>query len=373
MKIAHIVDHADAVGGVQTYLGQLVPGLAARGIESAVVTGAEVPGLLEDGPAPPAAALGRLRATLAELAPDVCLLHIALSPGVARAVAERVPVIAYAHDYAMVCPGNARFLHASGRFCEEGPGLRCLWRAYTERSTNRRPDRLLRAYRRARAWPAAWPSLARVLVASPFVADVLAADGVPADRIRVVAYPVASPEPAEPEAAADVLFVNRLVASKGVHVLVRALAGLDGVTLAVAGDGPERGALETLARETGVEARFLGWIDARRRAALLRGCRVFVFPSLWEEPFGIAGVEALAAGIPVVASRVGGVPYWLEEGKGGLLVPSGDPEALAAALRRVLDEPGLSETLAAAGPAAAARFSLDAHLDLLVPELEAVA
>lgn len=373
MKVVHIVDSLDAVGGVQTYLAQLVPGLQTRGVESVVVTAADVPGLDEDGATVPQATRARFDAVLGELRPDVCILHIAVSPSVARVAAARVPTLAFAHDYAMVCPGNARHLHRSNRFCEEGPGLRCFWRAYTERSTNRRPDRLARAYARARAWPTTWPSLTRVLVASPFVRDVLVRDGVPADRIRVVAYPVAPPPAVEPEPAADVLFVNRLVAAKGVHVLVRALAELGGVSVAIAGDGPERARLEALAAELGVDARFLGWVDGRRRAALLRGCRVFAFPSLWQEPFGIAGVEALAAGIPVVASAVGGVPSWLEEGRGGLLVPAGDPAALSAALRRVLDEPALAESLAVAGPVAAARFSLDEHLDLLVPELEAIA
>ncbi|MGH3048842.1 MAG: glycosyltransferase family 4 protein [Gaiellaceae bacterium] len=373
MKLVHVVDSLDAVGGVQTYLQQLVPGLRGRGIESVLVTAAEVPGLDDDGATLPAETIARFDTLLAGERPDACLLHLAPSPAVALAAAARAPTLAFAHDYAMVCPGNARHLHRSNRFCAEGPGLRCFRRAYTERSTNRRPDRLARAYRRAGAWPAAWPSLARVLVASPFVGDVLARDGVPAERIRVVAYPVAPPPAAEPERAADVLFVNRLVAAKGVHVLLRALAGLDGVSVAIAGDGPERPHLESLAAELGVDARFLGWVDGDRRAALLRGCRVFAFPSLWQEPFGIAGVEALAAGIPVVASAVGGVPSWLEDGRGGLLVPPGDPPALAAAIRRVLDEPSLAESLAAAGPQAAERFSLDAHLDLLVPELEAFA
>ena len=186
----------------------------------------------------------------------------------------------------------------------------------------------------------------------------------------MVAYPVDAPPAVEPEAAGDVLFVNRLVASKGVHVLLRAAAGL-GASVAIAGDGPERLRLEALAGELGVDARFLGWVDADRRAALLRGARVFAFPSLWEEPFGIAGVEALAAGVPVVASDVGGIPFWLTDG--GLLVPPRDPGALHDALHRVLQEPGLRDDLAARAPAAAARFSLDAHLDLLLPELEAVA
>ena len=372
MRVVHLIDRDDVVGGVQTYLAQLVRGLAARGIVSDVVVGATIPGLLTDGPAPPASALALLDERVAALRPGVCFLHSPLSPGVARALAGRAPVAGYAHDYAPVCPGNARFLYTSGRFCEEGAGLRCFVRAYTERTTNRRPDRLVRAYRRVRAWEGAWSSLARILVASPFVASVLAEDGAPAERIRVVAYPVEPAQVAEPERLADVLFVGRVVASKGIDVLLRAAAAL-GVSVAVAGDGPDRSRLEALAVELGADARFLGWIDSERRAGLLCGARVFAMPSLWQEPFGIAGVEALAAGVPVVASDVGGIPSWLDDGRGGLLVPAGDVDALRGALERVLGEPGLGERLAAAGPAAAARFSLDAHLDLLVPELEAVA
>ena len=372
MKVVHVLDRLDAVGGVQTYLRRLVPALKERGIESVLLDESSLPGLQQDGPALPTATLAAFERRLDELSPDVCFLHTVLSPSAALAAAEHAPVLAYAHDYAMVCPGNARFLHRSGRFCEEGPGLRCFRRAYTERSTNRRPDRLLRAYRRTRAWPEVWPALAGVLVASPFVADVLAADGIPRERISVVAYPVEVPPETAPEPAGDVLYLGRVVASKGVDVLVRALAGT-GASLAVAGDGPDRPRLETLTAELGVDARFLGWVDEERAAALMRGARVLALPSLWPEAFAMVGVEALAAGVPVVASAVGGIPSWLEDGRGGLLVPAGEVEALRAALRRVLEEPGFAESLAAAAPEAARRFSVDAHLDLLVPLLEEAA
>ncbi|HVH52318.1 MAG TPA: glycosyltransferase, partial [Gaiellaceae bacterium] len=299
---------------------------------------------------------------------DVCFAHVP-SVDEVRAAAERGPVVAYAHDYFMVCPGNQRYLERSDAFCEEGTSFRCFYRAYTERSTNRRPDRLVRAYRRARSWEALWPKLHRILAASPFVADVLARSGAPAERVRVVAYPVAPAEDGPAEEGYDVLFVGRLVGAKGVHVLLRALARLEGVRALVAGDGPARPGLEREAERLGVDVDFAGWIDPERRSALLRGSRIFVLPSLWDEPFGIAGLEALAAGIPVVASEVGGIPSWLREGEGGLLVPRGDAAALADAIGRVLDDDALAARLGAAGPAAAERFSIDRHLALLLPEL----
>ena len=369
MKLVHIVDRLDAIGGVQAYLALLLPELERRGHANDVVTADVVPGLDADGPRLARETRERLKDVLAELAPDVCFLHIAPSPDVARVAGDVAPVVAYAHDYFMVCPGNQRYLERSGAFCEEGTSLRCFPRAYSERTTNRRPDRLVRAYRRAKGWQAAWPLVTRVLAASPFVADVLVRSGAPAERVRVVGYPVEPARPGPAEEGYDVVFVGRLVSSKGVHVLLRALARLDGARALVAGDGPARAGLEREAERLAVEVEFAGWIDAERRARLLRGSRVFALPSLWDEPFGIVGVEALAAGLPVVASEVGGIPFWLADGAGGLLVPRGDAAALGAALRRVLDDPALATRLGGSGPAAAARFSLDRHLELLLPEL----
>jgi glycosyltransferase involved in cell wall biosynthesis len=380
MRVVHIVDDLRAVGGVQTYLAQLIPALSDRGIESVVLAGSGpsefhgapvvlTPGTGADGPRIP---VENLRSALATAAADVTYVHIALSPSVAAAAAEFGPVVVYAHDYFMRCPGGARHLLNSNRFCSEGPGARCFVRAYTERTTNRRPDRLLRSYRRVRAWPDVWPLLHRVLVASPFVADVLTSEGLPADQVRVVPYPI-------PHAAAalrsapqrDVLYIGRLTASKGVHVLLDALARMDGVTAAIAGDGPERASLERRSAALGLADRieFLGWIGADERPELFAAARVFVMPSLWQEPFGIAGVEALAAGLSVVASDVGGVPSWLTEGDGGLLVPPGDADLLAQALERVVGDDDLRRALAARGPAAAERFSIERHLELLLPEL----
>lgn len=380
MRVLHLVDTVDAVGGVQTYLGTLLPLLADAGIESAVAADSPgelagvrvraVPGLDADGPVLAADAATALDRVLRETAPDVVFSHLGTPGAVVRASAA-APVVVYPHDYGPVCPGSARYLHRSQAFCAEGPGLRCFWRAYTERTTNRRPDRLLRAYRRVRGWRAAWDAAAQVVVASPFARDLLVADGVDAAPIVVVGYPVAPRAQAPREVTVDVLSSGRLVASKGIHVLLDALAQLPDVSALVAGDGPDRAALEAAAVRLGIadRVRFVGWVGAVDRDTLLRSARVFAMPSLWDEAFGIAGVEAFAAGTPVVATRVGGIPSWLIEGEAGLLVDRGDAEGLAEALRRVLEDEEVAAGLAARAPAAAARFAPERHLELLLPVL----
>jgi len=385
VRIVHLVDAFGNIGGVPTYLAGLLPALIGRGIENVVLCGSPV-GLVAGARVVHVPAIGTAKATLGDAqaeelrdvlratSPDVVYSHTARSPAVVRIASESAPVVVYAHDYFTICPGSERYLHRSVAFCAEGFGARCFWRAYTERTTNRRPDRLVREIRRVAQWQRTWPDVGLVLVASPFVADTYRAAGIPAERIKLVPYPVEPPGAVEGGDPVDVAYIGRLTNSKGVHVLLRALRALPGVTLTVAGDGPERNALEALAVKLGIEKRvaFVGWIDAAERDRLLARARVFAMPSLWDEPFGIVGVESLAAGVPVVASAVGGIPSWLEDGETGLLVPRGDVDELAAALLRLLGDDELRLRLGEHGRVAATRYSLDAHLDALLEAFAAV-
>jgi glycosyltransferase involved in cell wall biosynthesis len=141
---------------------------------------------------------------------------------------------------------------------------------------------------------------------------------------------------------------------KALDVLLRAFARIapahPELRLLLVGDGPLRGQLEALARALalGERVEFLGPRGRKEVARLLRGCLVFVLPSR-SEPFGMVVAEALACGRPVVASAVGGIPEIVEDGRSGVLVAPDDPEALARAVSRLLDDAALREALAAAG------------------------
>jgi len=168
-----------------------------------------------------------------------------------------------------------------------------------------------------------------------------------------------------------VLFLGRLVPIKGADVLIDAVARSEGTTLVVAGDGPQRGELERRASERGIDARFLGSVDERRRAELFAACDIVAIPSRTlgdgrHEGLPMVAVEAMCAGIPVVAAASGGLAEIVRDGETGLLVPPEDPGALAEAFARLRAEPALRAAAIANGRDVAALRSWDAVVQMIL-------
>ena len=162
-----------------------------------------------------------------------------------------------------------------------------------------------------------------------------------------------------PTTAPTVFFVGRHEPRKGLAVLLEAMQFLRSeIRLWVGGDGPET---ETLREQAASDERveWLGRLDDDEVARRLRGADVFCAPSLHGESFGVVLLEAMAAQTPIVASDLPGYHNVARAGQDALLVPPGDPAALAAALTRVLDEPKLAESLVASGECRAAQHSMD--------------
>lgn len=168
------------------------------------------------------------------------------------------------------------------------------------------------------------------------------------------------PPPAYERSEPVVLTVAYFVPFKGVGDLIQAYAPLASrARLQVVGDGPELEQLQGLARELGIERRvdFFGLCDDVE--ARIAASDVFVHPS-WREAFGLTVAEAMACARPVIATRVGGIPELITDGENGLLVPPQQPEAIRAALERLLEDAELRTRLgAAARRTAEARFGID--------------
>jgi glycosyltransferase involved in cell wall biosynthesis len=208
----------------------------------------------------------------------------------------------------------------------------------------------------ARAWVrAVLRRAARVVVLTARWAEVVRAIE-PAARVVVIGNPVEVPAalPALRVPARQVLYLGWLMREKGTFDLVRAMPAVLRVvpqaTFVFAGSGVagagDRAALVELARALGVERAlaFPGWVEGREKRELLRASDVFVLPSYAEAlPLGV--LEAMAAGTPVLASAVGGIPDVIEHGRSGLLVEPGTPQALAQAIARLLTDDALRARL----------------------------
>lgn len=207
-----------------------------------------------------------------------------------------------------------------------------------------------------------------ICVSDALRAHVTEEIGIPAAATCTIANGVAVaplPPKSVPEpGAARLIAVGRLAAVKNFGLLIRAFAGLAArwprLELAIVGDGPERAGLETLAKQLGLAdtVRFLGFrsdVDAQ-----LARSDVFVLTSL-SEGIPMAILEAMKSGLPVVATRVGGVPATVADGVTGRLVDSGDERALARALASLIEHPASAAAMGVAGHARVQReFSVDA-------------
>ena len=169
-------------------------------------------------------------------------------------------------------------------------------------------------------------------------------------------------------------FAGRLGPQKALGTALEALVDVPDATLTVVGDGPERAALERLARELGLDGRvsFLGSMARGQVLRLFRAADASVLSSAWENvPHTV--VEALAVGCPVIATAVGGVPEVVRDGENGLLVPPGDPGALGAAIARFLDDDELRARLADAAPHSVEGYSEQTVFATIEAELQRLA
>ena len=322
MRILHLTDRLTDRGGAYRHLLGVLDALREAGHEVFLAAGRDegrvqppcavrvVPGLESRTRAP--VPLDRLAA---ELRPDLVHVHTVVNPAVLEWVAIR-PSVMTVQDHRYFCPGRGKWT-LDGRPCVEpmGPGAcaSCFESDGYSREMYELTAERLAALRRL-----------RLIVLSRYMKRELAASGVEGGRIAVIPPFVHGLDPgAEPDGPPCVLLVGRLTEAKGARDALRAWRRADvGLPLVAAGTGPLRDELEA----AGVQV--LGWLDAGRLSAAYRRARAVLLSPRWQEPFGIAGLEALSMGVPVVAWESGGVREWHP----GPLVAGGDVEGLARAL-----------------------------------------
>lgn len=274
----------------------------------------------------------------ADFAPQLIHAHNTfplISPSLYGAARELgIPVVQTLHNFRLVCP-QAMLLRDGhsctdciGRFPWRGVLRRCYRNSYAQTAV---AATMLGLHRLAGTWRR---DVQRYIVVSQTCRDLLAEGGLPMDKMAIKPNFVESSGVPDWERREGGIFIGRLSPEKGIATLAQALAQLPGMRVEVYGNGPMRALVE---RTPGFVYR--GFQPAEVLRERLRRAAFVVVPSTGIESFGLVAIEAFACGTPVIATRQGGLREIVIHRKNGLLVPPGDANALADALREAQERP----------------------------------
>ena len=408
MHVLFVLDTWGLIGGTERYASVVVPALMERGHRVTVLCREDQqPGFADvkvlEFPELGAGGLakhvrGRLAQAVEDVAPDVIYVSAMRSVSGNEVLVELAPVVRYVHDHVAFCPGLNKYKE-DGETCREPMGAVCLQRYWLkggcicfkkddERGYLFAP---IREFRRKQKELATVKRSARVLTNSRYMLTQLLQLDFDPDLTSILYYFTNSGEAApaqavagaensldqatadflarDPEAGLLLTPARLTLPDKGVDFLLSALNQIKRPFRAViAGTGPAEAWLRQKAIDDGVVDRvfFAGWQSSDAMEELYRRADVVVCPSVWDEPFGLVGLEAMAHRTPIVAFDVGGIPDWLEHEHNGLLVPRKDTQAMAQAIDQLLGDPELRALYGEQGRERAdERFSRQEHVDAL--------
>lgn len=392
MRILHVHENLIGAGGIETYLLSLNPLLEETGHETAFVfaqgdsglarTAFQVAALAD----PSSSARRRGAAELSQIVrswrPDVVHMHNLYNVGAVDACLSAAPTILTAHDFRHVCPASSFYYKRTEEICSRTCGAGCFAVTARKHCMSLRPRVAWRYYRRVKWMAENWGRFAHLVAPSHAARERFQAAGFPEERTSVVPYfcpvtPLDTPRPV-PERP-TVLFLGRISELKGYRYFIEALGRLPSdVHGVMVGNftSSKRARVESLSASCGCEGRLelRNWAGRDEIASIVQSASVLCFPSLWPETLGIVGLEALACGVPVAASDVGGVREWLLPNETGVLVKPKDSAALASAVSNMIQDPaGLREMGERGIQLIRSHFSPEVHLSKLLAIYEAAA
>jgi glycosyltransferase involved in cell wall biosynthesis len=287
-----------------------------------------------------------------------------------------VPLVRMVHDHDMYCLRSYRYNPLNRHICTRPAGMQCIFPCLAPLQRNRAgglPVRWL-SFREKQLELALSRRFDRNIVATEFMRHELLINGFEGDRIRVCA-PV--PTPADPLTSSFsdrnlLIYAGQLVRGKGVDVLLRALAKVRArFEVIILGEGGHRAACERLCNRLGLQDRvtFKGYIPQAELREYHRDATAVLVPSVWPEPMGLVGLEAMRNGLPVVAFDAGGVRDWLRDGENGFVAPWMDVEGYAEKIDVLLADKELARTMGRRG---FERFVRDYDFDRYIGKLEEI-
>jgi glycosyltransferase involved in cell wall biosynthesis len=309
-----------------------------------------------------------LHAVLEKNRPDAVLvqnLYPFVSPSVLPVIKRfNIPIIMRCPNYRLFCPNG---LHLSkGRVCEKCLGGKEYW-CVVKNCENNLLKSLGYAMRNAaaRITRRIVDNVDLFLVLSEFQKQRFMAGGIVEDRLKILPnmVPVKGAEPSD-EPGDLVSFVGRISPEKGIEDFLAAAKNLPDIQFAVAGNFEQMPGVRVRAPDN---VQWKGFLRGEDLVSFYRQSRILVFPGKWFEGFPNVITSAMAAGKPVIASRLGAVPEIVDDKRTGLLFPSGNVTALSACIRRLYDDPDECSRLGQAGrQKAETRYSREAVYEILM-------
>lgn len=369
MKLLFVHERFGAHGGAEANIAVTAAELQRRGHRLALLHGAgtgkqeheweqlfRVRHKLPENAA--AEAIEQLRATLLAIDPDVIYVHRLNGLEVTEAlVASGRPVVRMVHDHDLYCMRSYRYNVFSRQICERALSPYCVFPCGGTIARNREGGFPLKfvSYEAKRRELDLHRRFAKLIVATRYMRDQLALNGIAPERVELHA-----PVPANPDSPLHstfddrnrLVFAGQLIRGKGVDVLLEALAHVETpFECEILGDGSHRAACEELSRKLGLtdRVRFHGFVPQEKILELYSACSVAVMSSVWPEPFGATGLEAMRHGLPVVAFDAGGIREWLMDGWNGFLVPWMDRRRFAGRIDELLRDKALARKLGERG------------------------
>ncbi len=392
LRVLMITDWMPSHGGAEVYAQAVRAGLSAAGDEVRLLTSSA--GSAADGTADFVAfgterqalqfvlqvvnpfAIRTSQAAARQFSPNVVLVQLFayhLSPAVLWPLGQ-IPTVMMVLDYKVICPLGSKLL-PDARICEQRAGLIC-WQSGCLTFPHWLRDQARYALIK--------PVVKRanlVLACSRHLQRELRSNGIDSTHLPFPVPARGASFSRRPAPHPEFMFSGRLSVEKGVPLLVRAFARLQPqmphARLMIVGDGPLRREIQALieAHNLTQSITVTGWLDQAGVERRLETAWALVAPALWAEPFGQVAPEAIIRGVPVVASRTGGLSESVADGISGLIVPNGDEEALHHALRRIATREAFpTHSIDPAVVAQAAHtFDVSHHVTLLRTHLQRVA
>ena len=365
MRIMHLSDRfAVGGGGVSNYIAEACALLTKRGHVCAIcsdpvmddqVIEYNVQHLALDVDHGREARAQSLERCVADFGPEVVMIHHVEDPELVRIAQAHGPAIAVVHGPYVTCPSSGRFFARGEAICELAMSPMCLYEMYRHRCSQvHSPITAIRLYRSTKRMLDIYRSLDCIIAVSEHLRQTLVENGVSATKVHVL-YPHFAEVVETPASTRDkklVVYAGRIEHVKGIANLISAMAlvGPD-LHLVLAGNGSFLASARHQTKMAQLDDRitFLGQVLPAQVQELFASALCVVVPSIWPEPFGKVGIEAFSVGTPVIATRAGGIPEWLDHEVDGLLVEPGDIVGLAHAIQWMADHPEQSEALGRRG------------------------